>query len=105
MSLSSKSGNGAGAGGRPAVRSGALPRSRLPGLQSFHCHLAIYCQLYKVTTTAVSSKVNTITRSEGGAGVSGSVLRGAGGEKENRGIRNMDGMVCSFHNFISGPSE
>lgn len=64
VSLSSKSGNGAGAasaaaGGRPAVRSGALPRSR----------------------------------SEGGAGVTGSVLRGAGGEKENRGVRNMDGMV------------
>jgi len=59
VSLSSKSGNGAAAGGRPAVRSGALPRSR----------------------------------SEGGAGVTGSVLRGAGGEKENRGVRNMDGMV------------
>ena len=29
VSLSSKSGNGAGAAGRPAVRSGALPRSRL----------------------------------------------------------------------------
>ena len=26
-------------------------------------------------------------------GGSGSVLRGAGGEKENRGMRNMDGMV------------
>jgi len=61
VSLSSKSGNGAtaAAGGRPAVRSGALPRSR----------------------------------SEGGAGATGSVLRGAGGEKENRGIRNLDGMV------------
>jgi len=61
VSLSSKSGNGAtaGTGGRPAVRSGALPRSR----------------------------------SEGGAGATGSVLRGAGGEKENRGIRNLDGMV------------
>merc|ERR1719391_1685109 len=62
VSLSSKSGNGtavAEAGGRPAVRSGALPRSR----------------------------------SEGGAGATGSVLRGAGGEKENRGIRNLDGMV------------
>ena len=32
-------------------------------------------------------------RSEGGLGGSGSVLRGAGGEKENRGMRNMDGMV------------
>jgi len=63
VSLSSKSGNGAATaaatGGRPAVRSGALPRSR----------------------------------SEGGAGATGSVLRGAGGEKENRGIRNLDGMV------------
>jgi len=63
VSLSSKSGNGtaggAAAAGRPAVRSGALPRSR----------------------------------SEGGAGATGSVLRGAGGEKENRGIRNLDGMV------------
>jgi len=61
VSLSSKSGNGTAAavGGRPAVRSGALPRSR----------------------------------SEGGAGATGSVLRGAGGEKENRGIRNLDGMV------------
>merc|ERR1712037_990206 len=62
--MGSKSGNGAGggaaaAGGRPAARSGAVPRSR----------------------------------SEGGAGVTGSVLRGAGGEKENRGMRNMDGMV------------
>ena len=26
-------------------------------------------------------------------GGSGSVLRGAGGEKENRGMRNMDGLV------------
>ena len=34
-------------------------------------------------------------RSEGGMGGSGSVLRGAGGEKENRGMRNMDGMVGS----------
>merc|ERR1719450_2041113 len=60
VSLSSKSGNGAGAAaGRPAMRSGALPRSR----------------------------------SEGGVGGTGSVLRGAGGEKENRGVRNMDGMV------------
>jgi len=59
VSLSSKSGNGAAPAGRPAVRSGALPRSR----------------------------------SEGGAGATGSVLRGAGGEKENRGIRNLDGMV------------
>jgi len=61
VSLSSKSGNGTAAavGSRPAVRSGALPRSR----------------------------------SEGGAGATGSVLRGAGGEKENRGIRNLDGMV------------
>ena len=28
-------------------------------------------------------------------GASSSVLRGAGGEKENRGMRNMDGMVGS----------
>ena len=34
-------------------------------------------------------------RSEGGLGGSGSVLRGAGGEKENRGVRNMDGLVGS----------
>lgn len=33
------------------------------------------------------------SRSEGGMGGSGSVLRGAGGEKENRGMRNMDGMT------------
>ena len=36
------------------------------------------------------------TRSEGGVGAAGSVLRGAGGEKENRGMRNLDGMVGSF---------
>jgi len=33
------------------------------------------------------------SRSEGGLSGTGSVLRGAGGEKENRGIRNMDGMA------------
>ena len=42
-----------------------------------------------------------ITRSEGGAGATGSVLRGAGGEKENRGIRNLDGMVCPFRIELS----
>jgi len=62
VSLSSKSGNGTtttATAARPAMRSGALPRSR----------------------------------SEGGVGAAGSVLRGAGGEKENRGMRNLDGMV------------
>ena len=34
----------------------------------------------------------TRSRSEGGVGAAGSVLRGAGGEKENRGMRNLDGM-------------
>merc|ERR1712013_719296 len=33
------------------------------------------------------------SRSEGGMGGSGSVLRRAGGEKENRGMRNMDSMT------------
>ena len=37
----------------------------------------------------------SVLRSEGGMGAGGSVLRGAGGEKENRGMRNMDGMVGS----------
>merc|ERR1719273_1577732 len=62
VSLSSKSGNGTtttATAARPAMRSGALPRSR----------------------------------SEGGVVAAGSVLRGAGGEKENRGMRNLDGMV------------
>ena len=40
-------------------------------------------------------------RSEGGAGGTGSVLRGAGGEKENRGVRNMDGMVRMRFNLIT----
>merc|ERR1712037_122239 len=66
--MGSKSGNGAGggaaaAGGRPAARSGAVPRSR----------------------------------SEGGAGVTGSVLRGAGGEKENRGMLLLQPEVQRWH--------
>jgi len=65
VSLSSKSGNGAGGGGGAAA--GGRP--------------------------AVRSGAVPRSRSEGGAGVTGSVLRGAGGEKENRGMRNMDGMV------------
>ena len=43
----------------------------------------------------IASGFSDHNRSEGGMGGSGSVLRGAGGEKENRGMRNMDGMVGS----------
>ena len=89
MSLSSKSGNGtavAAAGSRPAARSGALPRSRFLSNPSL--------QLQFVINHVMSLSLVALARSEGGAGATGSVLRGAGGEKENRGIRNLDGMVC-----------
>ena len=56
--------------------------------------LAIYCQPHIGVFPGRPSQL--FTRSEGGVGAAGSVLRGAGGEKENRGMRNLDGMVGSF---------
>ena len=56
--------------------------------------IAIYCQPHIGVFPGRPSQL--FTRSEGGVGAAGSVLRGAGGEKENRGMRNLDGMVGSF---------
>ena len=76
-------------------------------LQFYYWHFAILPRSRFSSTSYLwlFPQVISITRSEGGAGVTGSVLRGAGGEKENRGMRNMDGMVCSFRNSTSSPPE
>ena len=100
VSLSSKSGNGTtttAIAARPAMRSGALPRSRCNDVMHKKFNgsgIAIYCQPHIGVFPGRPSQL--FTRSEGGVGAAGSVLRGAGGEKENRGMRNLDGMVGSF---------